>query len=633
MQVSGKWPCVFGIQPQSYKLNGFYQNLNVFTANKTFVYVHFFGSSIKFYIDMLPFARQSGCVFISYVFIPTVMVQHATTRFCAVDQHDVLNLKTGAFKKYFPSQETPNGLDGSSSYAIFKDRSEQIWVASMSSIHLYNKEKDNFTCIKTLNALTIDIDQDNKGNLWFSTQGKGLFKYQPEKRIWKKFTRQSIYALLKAVCERFQPFINQRGAKLEVNYPNEEFTAIIDSEAITKLVSNLLTNASKYTKDQVILTCTVQPAQQTFTIQVTDNGIGISEEDQKKIFNPFFQATDNKPGTGIGLSIVKNIVELHKGQIQVESEKGKGSSFTVTLPIEQAEEQEEDIPSKEMNTLPTILQETIVESPARPTTKSKPVMLIVDDNQEMLNFLANNFTNRYNILLAEDGIEALEKLKENDVTLIISDWMMPHMNGVEFCKAVRANPATSHIPFILLTAKTDVDSKIEGLDCQADAYIEKPFSVQYLEACIKNLITMRNLLRQKFSKMPLVPLNSIANNKIDNQFLTQLNEIIEANFSNPELSVDFLAEKLCISRSGLFAKIKTLANITPNELIQLVRLKKAASLLAENKYRINEICYMVGFNNPSYFTKCFQKQFGMKPGEFINNSSKDILPDILGNQQ
>jgi AraC-like DNA-binding protein len=133
--------------------------------------------------------------------------------------------------------------------------------------------------------------------------------------------------------------------------------------------------------------------------------------------------------------------------------------------------------------------------------------------------------------------------------------------------------------------------------------------------------------------MPLVPLNSIANNKIDNQFLTQLNEIIEANFSNPELSVDFLAEKLCISRSGLFAKIKTLANITPNELIQLVRLKKAASLLAENKYRINEICYMVGFNNPSYFTKCFQKQFGMKPGEFINNSSKDILPDILGNQQ
>ena len=479
----------------------------------------------------------------------------------------------------------------------------------------------------------LNIIDRNSQRLLFLVNQLLDFRKVEEESMKMKFTRQSIYALLKAVCERFQPFINQRGAKLEVNYPNEEFTAIIDSEAITKLVSNLLTNASKYTKDQVILTCTVQPAQQTFTIQVTDNGIGISEEDQKKIFNPFFQATDNKPGTGIGLSIVKNIVELHKGQIQVESEKGKGSSFTVTLPIEQAEEQEEDIPSKEMNTQPTVLQETIVESPARPTTKSKPVMLIVDDNQEMLNFLANNFTNRYNILLAEDGIEALEKLKENDVTLIISDWMMPHMNGVELCKAVRANPATSHIPFILLTAKTDVDSKIEGLDCQADAYIEKPFSVQYLEACIKNLITMRNLLRQKFSKMPLVPLNSIANNKIDNQFLTQLNEIIEANFSNPELSVDFLAEKLCISRSGLFAKIKTLANITPNELIQLVRLKKAASLLAENKYRINEICYMVGFNNPSYFTKCFQKQFGMKPGEFINNSSKDILPDILGNQQ
>lgn len=220
--------------------------------------------------------------------------------------------------------------------------------------------------------------------------------------------------------------------------------------------------------------------------------------------------------------------------------------------------------------------------------------------------------------MAEDGIEALEKLKENDVTLIVSDWMMPRMDGVELCKALRADQAISHIPFILLTAKTDTNSKIEGMDCGADAYIEKPFSVQYLEACIKNLLDLRNLLRQKFSKMPLVPLNSIANNSMDNKFLTRINEIIEQNFSNSELSVDFLAEELCISRSGLFAKIKTLANVTPNELIQIVRLKKAAALLSESKYRINEICYMVGFNNPSYFAKCFQKQFGIKPGEFVN---------------
>ncbi len=827
---------------------------------------------------------------------------------------NVLNLQTGTFKTYSAYQDNPASLDGTSSYAIFKDRKERIWVTSMSGVNLYNREKDNFTRIKDLDALTIDIDQDTKGNLWFSTQGKGLFKYHPEKQIWKnyihdhknpnslannqvncvlidtngemwvgtmnglckynaeedafetlpleipshnicsiiedqrilwltttkglvrytpgegcrvftksdglqseqflpnaalkasdgkiyigsvngfnafyphqiktnvmlppviiteleidnkeiqtgnkllpkslnqleelelsykenafslllyfvlvciafgfvirfiikrtekkhtaeinklnankekevheakikfftmiaheirtpvsliigplekimkspvslpstvrddlniidrnsqrllflvnqlldfrkveqegmkmKFASQNIHQLLKAVCERFEPFIAQHGARLTVKYPEADFTAIVDSEAVTKLVSNLLTNASKYTKDEVTLTCIVQPEQHTFIIRVTDNGIGISKEEQKKIFHPFYQAMDNKPGTGIGLSIVKSIVESHNGCIEVESEVNKGSSFIVTLPIEQAQVLPQDTGTSLLNNpaIPEgILQEDLSGSPI----KHKPTMLIVDDNEEMLNFLSSSLADKYSILTAEDGIEALNKLKENEVTLIVSDWMMPRMDGVEFCKTIRTNQATSHIPFILLTAKTDTNSKIEGMDCGADAYIEKPFSMQYLEACIKNLVDLRNLLRQKFSKMPLVPLNSIANNSMDDKFLTRMNEIIEENFSNPELSVDFLAEKLCISRSGLFAKIKTLANITPNELIQVVRLKKAAILLAENKYRINEICYMVGFNNPSYFSKCFQKQFGMKPGEFVNGKREE----------
>ena len=163
------------------------------------------------------------------------------------------------------------------------------------------------------------------------------------------------------------------------------------------------------------------------------------------------------------------------------------------------------------------------------------------------------------------------------------------------------------------------------MDCGADAYIEKPFSVQYLDSCIRNLVEMRILLHKKFSKTPLMPLNSIANNTVDDHFLRRLNQLIEDNFSNSNLSVDFLAEQLCISRSGLFAKIKTLANVTPNELIQVVRLKKAASLLLEIKHRVSEICYMIGFNNPSYFSKCFQKQFGMKPGEFaISGGNKQM---------
>lgn len=459
------------------------------------------------------------------------------------------------------------------------------------------------------------IDRNSQRLLFLVNQLLDFRKVEQE-GMTMKYTLQNIRQLLEAVCERFNPFITQHGAHLTVEYPDANFTAMVDSEAVTKLISNLLTNASKYTKDEVILSCVVQPEQHTFVIRVTDNGIGISKEDQKKIFKPFYQAMDNKPGTGIGLSIVKSIVESHNGCIEVESEVNKGSSFIVTLPIEQSQEAIQEGEANGLN--PAIPEDILSESLPAAVSKDKPVMLIVDDNEEMLNFLSGNFSNQYSILTAEDGIEALEKLKENDVTLIVSDWMMPRMDGVELCKALRADQDISHIPFILLTAKTDTNSKIEGMDCGADAYIEKPFSVQYLEACIKNLLDLRNLLRQKFSKMPLVPLNSIANNSMDNKFLTRINEIIEQNFSNSELSVDFLAEELCISRSGLFAKIKTLANVTPNELIQIVRLKKAAALLSENKYRINEICYMVGFNNPSYFAKCFQKQFGIKPGEFVN---------------
>ncbi len=462
------------------------------------------------------------------------------------------------------------------------------------------------------------IDRNSQRLLFLVNQLLDFRKVEQE-GMTVTYVSQNIRQLLQAACERFKPFITQNGAHLEVEYPDAGFTAMVDSEAITKMISNLLTNASKYTKDKVILSCIVQPEQYTFTVKVTDNGIGISKEDCKKIFNPFFQAMDNKPGTGIGLSIVKSIVEQHNGRIEVESEINKGSSFIVTLPIEQA-----GVTSQEGETVipgPSVPEDILSESLPAVPSKDKPLMLIVDDNKEMLNFLSSSFSAQYSILTAEDGMEALEKLKEHEVTLIVSDWMMPRMDGVEFCKALRADQSVSHIPFILLTAKTDMDSKIAGMDCGADAYIEKPFSVQYLEACIKNLLDLRSLLRQKFSKMPMIPLNSIASNSLDNKFLTRINEIIEQNFSEPELTVDFLAEQLGVSRSGLFAKIKTLANVTPNELIQIVRLKKAAILLAENRYRISEICYMVGFNNPSYFAKCFQKQFGIKPGEFASNPS------------
>lgn len=418
---------------------------------------------------------------------------------------------------------------------------------------------------------------------------------------------------LTAICNRFRPSMEQQGIRLEVNLPEEGLMVTMDAEAMTKVVSNLLTNAKKYTKDCVKVSYELLPNQQNFTLSVMDNGEGIAASDQEDIFKAFFQAADNKPGTGLGLSIVKSIVEAHQGFIEVQSELGKGTLFVITLPMNLAatthvgEQKDQFTLTNEIEELPILWDES----------KAKSTLLIVDDNQEMVQFLATHFVDKFNLLCAADGSEALELLKVNVVNLIISDWMMPKMDGLSFCKELRANPLISHIPFILLTAKTDLKAKIEGMDIGADLYIEKPFSLQYLESCIKNLMEMRLMLRQKFSKMPLVPLHTIAGNSADEEFLNKMNELIEQNFSNADLSVDFLAEKMCISRSSLFAKIKALANVTPNELIQVVRLKKAAALLMEKRYRISEVCYMVGFNNPSYFTKCFQKQFGVKPGEFV----------------
>jgi signal transduction histidine kinase/ligand-binding sensor domain-containing protein/DNA-binding response OmpR family regulator len=447
------------------------------------------------------------------------------------------------------------------------------------------------------------------------------FRKVEQQSLVMRFAPQNIHDLIQSVSERFAPTFEQGGKRFSVEYPDEHFTAIVDKEAVTKVISNLLTNANKYTKDDVHLTCLVDPDGKHFHITVGDNGIGISEEDQQHIFEPFFQAMDNKPGTGIGLNIVKNIVDLHHGTISVASELGKGSTFTVTLPVSQEAGMATSIDGAEPVTISD--SNADFEKPTNPAVSSpkaqRPIMLVVDDSEDMVAFLSGNFKEEYQIITAGDGIEALDQLKKHEVNIIISDWMMPRMDGAELCRRVRLDPQTSHIPFVMLTAKTDDDSKVQGMDVGADTYIEKPFSVKYLEACIRNMLEMRRRLIEKFSTQPLEPVTEIANNSTDNDFLVQMNKLIEENFSNSELNVNFLADHLNISRSGLFAKLKALADVTPNEMIQIVRLKHAARLLREGKGTVSEISYMVGFSTPSYFSKCFQKQFGIRPGDYMKS--------------
>lgn len=482
---------------------------------------------------------------------------------------------------------------------------------------------------KAMDATIEVIDRNAQRLLNLVNQLLDFNKVQ-QKAMQMHFKLQNISRLMQAVSDRFEPTMRKNGTKLEVILPPDDFAAVVDKEAVTKVVSNLMTNATKYTKDYVCLSCEVL-GRDFFRIMVADNGVGIGKDEQEKIFSPFYQAKDNKPGTGIGLNIVKNLVAAHHGEVEVKSELGKGSTFVVTLPVNQQdaaveEENKDTVLNGQVVDAEEYTDEKVEETKLGKTAqKDKPVMLVVEDDDDMRKFIATNFTEHFLVFTARNGVEALQHFHKRSVGLIVSDWMMPEMDGVELCREVRRNPVTSHIPFVMLTAKTDDSSKTEGMNCGADAYIEKPFSMKYLEACIRNLLEMRRLLQSKYSHSPLEPITEVASNVMDNDFLVKLNRLIVDNLTNRGLNVAFMADHMNISRSTLFAKIKALVDITPNEMVQLVRLKTAAEMLKTGKYRINEVCYMVGFSSPSYFTKCFLKQFGMRPGEFIDNGADSSL--------
>ena len=443
------------------------------------------------------------------------------------------------------------------------------------------------------------------------------FRKVEENEMPMDFHHVKVLPLIKSVAERFKPSVEHKGAHLVTEYPSEDFEADVCPEAFTKLISNLLNNARKFTKDSITLTCRYTPGAETFQVIVLDNGIGIPKEQQGKIFTPFYQVIDNinesRGGTGLGLSIVKNVAEKHGGSINVESEPDKGARFIVTLPVHQ----DIVVPDEhDRNPIPADSENRDNEHHDTEDIPAKPAMLIVDDNPEMLDYIRKIMESKYTVHTAENGQDALDVLKDKDINIIICDWMMPVMDGLSLLRKVRGNVATSHIPFIMLTAKTDTESKVESMKAGADAYVEKPFSMAFLDARVENLVNMRRMLRDKFAGNELVPVTVLASHPEDDDFLQRMNAIIEEHLADTSFSVDVLAEKLGISRTNLYSKLKSMAEMTPNEVIQLTRLKKGAELLAEGNLKVSEVSDRVGFNSPSYFTKCFQRQFGVKPGSY-----------------
>lgn len=246
-----------------------------------------------------------------------------------------------------------------------------------------------------------------------------------------------------------------------------------------------------------------------------------------------------------------------------------------------------------------------------------PTIIVADDHEEILDFVAEDLSDDYNTLKASNGQEVLTLMEKNTIHLIISDIMMPVLNGYQLCRIIKSNLEYSHIPIILLTAKNTLQSKIQGLEEGADAYIEKPFSPAHLHAQIQNLLNNRDKVRKYYANSPLVHINSMAYNKSDEIFLERIHHLIQENMMNPELDVDFLAQNLNLSRPTFYRKIKAISDLTPNDLINITRLKKAAELLCTQKYKVFEVAYMVGYSSQTHFGRNFQKQFGMTPTDFV----------------
>jgi DNA-binding response OmpR family regulator len=409
----------------------------------------------------------------------------------------------------------------------------------------------------------------------------------------------------------------QKGIKIRLTDHLDEYNmVVIDQESYIKILSNLLTNALKYTRDEIIVELVRKEEDNCFTLIVTDNGIGIKEDDMKGIFTLFNHYQDHRfplKSYGIGLSTVNMLANKMGAVIHVKSECEKFASFSIVFPygdIDQAVLAESEAEWLEQNTPPLTL--THEES-----------ILLVDDNEDMLSFMTRLFSNYYNVFKASEGSEALNILNANTIDLIVCDVIMPGVDGLALADQVRNNIKMSHIPIVMLTAKVGVEAKITGLLSGADVYLEKPVSIDYLLAQVKSLLEKRRKVKETLQKLPFIPLSSVSNNKIDNEFVQAIEDIIKKNISNQQFGVNDIADAIHMSRSVLYAKLQAISDVTPNDFIRLIRLRRAAEYLAEGKYRINEICYLVGFNSPSYFTKCFQNQFGILPKEFTNNYKKN----------
>lgn len=393
-----------------------------------------------------------------------------------------------------------------------------------------------------------------------------------------------------------------------------------DPDKIQKSIVNLLSNAFKYTPDGGEIGLSLYTQGPDVCISVSDSGVGISDEDKKVVFNRFYQIENNlrTTGSGIGLHIVSEYIKLHHGSVEIDDNKPGGCVFTLRFP---------KIEAPFVDDSEELMTEMSEDVPDKVLLPAKPVVLFVDDNHDLCEFIRDNLNNDYSLLIANDGQEAIVLLKQNDVSIVVSDIMMPVMDGIELCKQIKTNIQWSHIPVILLTARTAEEHKLEGLELGADDYITKPFNLDILKLRILKFIEWSLMSHKAFKQKLDVNPHDITITPLDEKLIAKAIKIVEDHISDAGFSVEMLGDALGLSRGHLYKKLIAITGKGPAEFIRTIRLKRAVQLLEKSQMQIAEIAYEVGFNSPKRFTINFKDEFGLSPSEYLRKLKKEKVEE------
>jgi DNA-binding response OmpR family regulator/two-component sensor histidine kinase len=436
---------------------------------------------------------------------------------------------------------------------------------------------------------------------------------------------------LREILASYQSFATDRKIKCTFYPEIDDLLIYIDHEKLEKVLHNILSNAFKFTEAGGDVVVHLKKEEDRCFITIKDTGIGIPVDQLDKVFDRFYQVnsaqTREYEGSGLGMALAKELVELHKGSISIKSAEGKGTTVTVSLRLGTRHLEKGEISEFTYNQESETLSHMVVSSEASkpqnedsPTTQ--PVVLIVEDNADMRDYIRKTLSDRYNILEARDGKTGLDLAQQSIPDLIISDVMMPQMDGFQLCSLLKTNKLTSHIPVILLTAKADRESRLSGRETGADDYLSKPFDVDELRLIVMNHIEERRKLRERFSRQITLEPIEITISSLDEKFLEKVLAIIEQHMDDEHFSIDELSREAGFSNMQFYRKIKGLSGQTPSEFLRTIRLKRAAALLAKNSDNVTQIAYSVGFKSLSYFNKCFKEQFGVTPGQYAEVNLK-----------